>query len=246
MQAVRYGMQQGIPNIQLSADDLKCPDKRRELSAFYFQTFNRTVFSDKLPPNLAVHWNKRLLTTAGRCLQATIGDQRVAFIHLSNKICDTTDRVRDTLLHEMCHAATWVLDGVQHTDHGKNFQFWAERAHRIHPDLPPINSFHTYIIRKQFNYRCTKCSNRVGRHTDSLDTKKNVCGLCGGRFQLMKESGDSKTSSRTTVHEPSARGDSFARYVRENIRRVKQRNKKLSIQGIMRKLSREFDKIHGR
>ena len=35
------------------------------------------------------------------------------------------ERVRDTLIHEMCHAATWILDGVQHTDHGDCFQYWS-------------------------------------------------------------------------------------------------------------------------
>ena len=43
----------------------------------------------QLPHDTAVIWNRRLLTTAGRCLQASIGDKRRAFIQLSFKICDT-------------------------------------------------------------------------------------------------------------------------------------------------------------
>ena len=47
------------------------------------------VYFFQLPNDTAVVWNKRLTTTAGRCLQAKVADRRRAYIQLSNKICDT-------------------------------------------------------------------------------------------------------------------------------------------------------------
>ena len=37
---------------------------------------------------------------------------RVATIELSTKVIDDEERLRSTLLHEMCHAAQWLVDGV--------------------------------------------------------------------------------------------------------------------------------------
>ncbi|KAL8560676.1 hypothetical protein ACOMHN_030452 [Nucella lapillus] len=223
------------------ADNL---ETRREVSAWYLRHFNQTTFNNKLPVNLAIFWNKRLLTTAGRCLQATIGDKRVAFVQLSVKICDTPERVRDTLLHEMCHAATWVLDGVQHTDHGECFQYWAERAARKHPDLPPINSFHTYAIRKRFTYSCLRCKNKVDRHSKSIDPNRQVCGLCGGKFDLQENHTlqDSKPKNQRRPPGKKDHQESFTVFVQENEGKMRRRHKTLSDQAIAFKLGQQFDK----
>jgi predicted SprT family Zn-dependent metalloprotease len=39
------------------------------------------------------------------------------------KVCDTADRLRDTLIHEMCHAAVWILNGVKN-GHGQLWNAW--------------------------------------------------------------------------------------------------------------------------
>jgi hypothetical protein len=39
--------------------------QREELTAQLFAEFNRTVFAGRLPDDLAIRWNARLLTTAG-------------------------------------------------------------------------------------------------------------------------------------------------------------------------------------
>jgi hypothetical protein len=39
------------------------------------------------------------------------------------KVCDRADRLRDTLIHEMCHAAVWVLNGVKN-GHGRPWNAW--------------------------------------------------------------------------------------------------------------------------
>ena len=39
-------------------------------------------------------------------------------IHLSIKVLDRPYRVACTLLHEMCHAAAWVINGNRKPPHG--------------------------------------------------------------------------------------------------------------------------------
>jgi len=34
-----------------------------------------------------------------------------------------TERVRDTLIHELCHAAVWFLNGVN-DGHGSLWKYW--------------------------------------------------------------------------------------------------------------------------
>ena len=61
-----------------------------------FQIYNEVIFDSRLPADLAVTWNKRLLTTAGYCrckkLAGTDGSgsrRRLAAIELSNKVSST-------------------------------------------------------------------------------------------------------------------------------------------------------------
>jgi len=71
-------------------------------------------------------WNKRLLRTAGFCAykkNRANPEDRTARIELSTKVCDSGERVRDTLIHEMCHAAVWLLNGVN-GGHGPYWKYW--------------------------------------------------------------------------------------------------------------------------
>ena len=78
---------------------------------------------------LKISWSSRLLTTAGitLCREIRLGKdnpqkQREAAIELSIKVVDTEIRLQETLLHELCHAATWIIDGVRKPPHGAEFK----------------------------------------------------------------------------------------------------------------------------
>ena len=68
---------------------------------------------------MIVEWNARLTKTAGMCVQRKINitkrqeefteEVRASKIELSSKVLDSADRLRDTLVHEMCHAAAWII-----------------------------------------------------------------------------------------------------------------------------------------
>lgn len=50
------------------------------------------------------------------------GQVRSSAIELSDKVLTGPDRLRCTLIHEMCHAATWIYNGEN--GHGKTWKAW--------------------------------------------------------------------------------------------------------------------------
>lgn len=54
---------------------------------------------------MSIEWNVRMRGTAGL------------------QILDTPDRLRDTLIHEMCHAAAWLINNVS-DGHGPYWTGW--------------------------------------------------------------------------------------------------------------------------
>ncbi|XP_078603011.1 uncharacterized protein LOC144877030 isoform X2 [Branchiostoma floridae x Branchiostoma japonicum] len=206
---------------------------REELVKKLYQLYNETVFDNKLPADMSVTWNNKMRKTAGFCYTGRSKVNRsllVARIELSEKVCDSAERVRDTLIHELCHAATWVLNGVK-DGHGRYWQFWARKANQTHPSLPAITRCHTYAINTKFNYQCTECGYKLGRHSKSLDLDRQVCGYCRGRFQLVNKDG---TPAKTRA--PSK----FALFVKERYGSLKRENAGVPHKEVMRLLSAEF------
>ncbi|NWV30632.1 ACRC protein, partial [Grantiella picta] len=80
---------------------------KEELAQKLYKLFNSTIFEQKLPENMVIIWNKKMRKTAGYCVTGQREGpegKRYARIELSEKVCDSADRLRDTLIHEVCHA----------------------------------------------------------------------------------------------------------------------------------------------
>ncbi|NXE95178.1 ACRC protein, partial [Menura novaehollandiae] len=80
---------------------------KEELAQKLYRLFNSTIFEQKLPEDMVIIWNKKMTKTAGYCVTGQRGGsegKRYARIELSEKVCDSPDRLRDTLIHEVCHA----------------------------------------------------------------------------------------------------------------------------------------------
>jgi hypothetical protein len=125
---------------------------REALMKEAFLEFNQDAFSGKLS-TVDVVWSKTLRTTAGLTLLKTILKDttpgapldRLASIELSTKVLDDQERLRSTLLHEMVHAAAWIVDGVSEPPHGSCFKKWAKVAMRNIPDAV-VTTTHDYDI----------------------------------------------------------------------------------------------------
>ncbi|KFP78851.1 Acidic repeat-containing protein, partial [Acanthisitta chloris] len=80
---------------------------KEELAQKLYSLFNSTIFEQKLPEKMEILWNKKMRKTAGYCVTGQTKDpeaKRYARIELSEKVCDSAGRLRDTLIHEVCHA----------------------------------------------------------------------------------------------------------------------------------------------
>lgn len=110
-----------------------------------YRLFNKHVFEDRLPHDMKINWNSRLSSAAGRCKFRTEDHRRVktCSVELSVGLLKTADRVRDTLVHELCHAATFLL-GEHYDVHGPFWRCWARRANIAFPSLPTIKRCHNY------------------------------------------------------------------------------------------------------
>ncbi|VIO95779.1 conserved hypothetical protein [Brugia malayi] len=209
----------------------KFPRIRKELTAKLFDVYRRRCFENKLDPNMVLNWNARLRLTAGRCRCKPNG---TADIELSIKVCDTPERLRDTLLHEMCHAAVWVIDHIHKGRHGPAWKYWVHRCQKVFPSLPLIERCHNYIIDAKYLYVCDRCGQTIKRHSKSLDIDRKICGICQGHFIL--RSRDGKEFLRR-------RANTFAQFVKENY--GKERKPGVKPAEIMKILSLRFKEQKG-
>ncbi|GLG96164.1 Uncharacterized protein GBIM_02991 [Gryllus bimaculatus] len=160
-----------------------------------------------------------------------------------NKVCNTADRVRDTLIHELCHAASWIIDGVK-SGHGAVWQAWTKRATARFPELPRIGRCHSYSIETKYTYKCKNCGYSFGRHSKSLDLQRKRCGYCYGEFDLLvnKKPRSTKTASSGVQSSPKTPRavSGFALYVKENYKTTKEKNSGLKHADIMKLLGTQF------
>ncbi|CAH2316538.1 Hypothetical predicted protein [Pelobates cultripes] len=224
--------------------ELSCPNslyaksfkqKKEQLMARLYTLYNSTIFDEKLPVNMEIIWNKKMRKTAGYCVT---GQKKIPALHryarieLSEKVCDSADRLRDTLIHEICHAATWLINGVR-DGHGQFWRFYARKATLIHPELPMVTRCHSYEINYKYTYECSRCKNTIGRHSKSLDTEKFVCALCKGKLVLMG-------STRKDGSPACSQLTPFAKFVKENYGSAKKEMAGMSHAEVMRKLGVDF------
>ncbi|KAJ7171839.1 SprT-like family-domain-containing protein [Mycena crocata] len=157
-----------------------------------YSYFNNKVFKDQLPPldEIEIIWSNRMTKTAGRAEyhRDRHGNEK-ATIYLSAKVVDSAERVRNTLCHEMCHLATWIIDKQLREGHGDFFRKWAKKIEK--KDLCIIISIeHTYVISYPYEWECTKCDHLVQRWQYSFDHKTTRCPKCKtGRVELSKAPG---------------------------------------------------------
>ncbi|CAF1119924.1 unnamed protein product [Rotaria sordida] len=216
----------------------KLKEKRQELANKLLAIFNQDIFSSQLSDKISVIWSGRLTATAGHC--TTRRTTRTAVITLSHKVCDSPERCRDTLLHEMCHAAVTLIDGVMEHGHGPLWRQWTRMIERCYPYLPLVSVKHTYDIIYKFIYRCIQCQHQVYRHSKSLNLDVDFCGKCIGRFQLIINHNQNETKQEKQT--PKKTLNKYNLYVQENFQTMKQANPYLSTPQLMKQLSAEYKK----
>eukprot|EP00934_Nitzschia_sp_Nitz4_P005642 Nitzschia sp. Nitz4//scaffold117_size69655//21345//23615//NITZ4_006020-RA/size69655-processed-gene-0.38-mRNA-1//-1//CDS//3329533639//5632//frame0 len=183
---------------------------RVQLSLQFFSYYNQKAFDGALT-GVDITWSNKLRTTAGltrlrKSYQAFGPDavpDRKATIELSSKVLDSEERLQSTLLHEMVHAAAWLVDGVSKPPHGDCFKKWAKCAMRRIPGMK-VTTTHDYEIHFKYAWACTApgCTFIVKRHSRSVDPKRHCCGRC--RSKLVEVDISGKNGSKApTVKKPT-------------------------------------------
>lgn len=188
-----------------------------ELADFLFKLFNEQIFNGCLPNNMPLVWSKTLNKTAGRCfmLKGSGMEDRKCKIELASKVLTSADRLRDTLIHEMCHAACWLLNSVKN-GHGHLWQSWAKLAMLKYPELPIISRCHNYMIETKFAYVCTDCNHHYKRHSKSINTEEKRCGKCKGHLKLYIWNKKLNRYVQYIDEDGGGKTNKFAAFVKEN------------------------------
>ncbi|XP_020806197.1 uncharacterized protein LOC110182493 isoform X1 [Drosophila serrata] len=208
--------------------------KNKELLAQHlYKMFNTQVFNNDLDVELT--WSKLLRNTAGRCMNKRKNNQRSSVVELSVKVLTTADRLRCTLIHELCHAAAWIFNGEG--GHGRVWKMWAKRANDKLPDLPPIKVCHNYSIEFKYTYKCMSCNTSSHAHSRSRKVENLRCRRCRGPITLLL---NKKDKQGNTVSTPAGQAKGFAKFVKENFKKFKQDH--LTAAQVMRLLSVEYAK----
>ena len=201
---------------------------RDALTRSTFKEFNERVFGGRLS-SVEVIWNNKLQTTAGLCrMKGRMGDEnahtRVASIDLSTKVIDDIDRLRSTLLHELCHAAAWIIDANVKPPHGKVFKKWAATAMRR--TNVEVTTTHDYHITYRHAWACTnsKCNVVIKRHSRSIDTSKHCCGRCKSKLIEIEVPGKNE-QVRDNAYTPKKvrRVTAYQLFVKSNSASVRER-----------------------
>ncbi|KAI0122315.1 SprT-like family-domain-containing protein [Daldinia grandis] len=169
---------------------------------------------------LQVKWSNALLTTAGRAhwkcrtvstttrhgdgtsSQGAAMRQHNASIELASKVLGNEADLLNTVAHEFCHLAVFMLGGPttnpdaergmgekkkKAAAHGPEFKAWGARCGAIFGDRGiQVTTKHSYEIEYKYVWRCGDCGIEVKRHSKSVDTERQRCGGCRGRLVQIK------------------------------------------------------------
>lgn len=154
-------------------------------------------------------WSKTLQKTAGRanwkrdraaCTTSTghpaphpcKTTKHQAFIELAEHVIDSEDRLINTLAHEYCHLANFMISGVHNNPHGTSFKQWgrkckdALRSHPVYGGRIEVTTKHSYKIDYKYVWSCVGCGQTYGRHSKSINTARLRCSVCRGSLQQIK------------------------------------------------------------
>ncbi|KAH9891114.1 SprT-like family-domain-containing protein [Cubamyces lactineus] len=157
-------------------------ERLQAYAAAFFKEMNDTVFGGGIPVETELKWSNRLLSTAGRAhWRRDREGNHTTSIYLAEKVLDCEERIRNTLSHEMCHLACWIISNAPDEQHGSIFKSWARKVMQKRPDVE-VTTRHDYEINHKYRWKCEDCGKIYGRHSKSIDPAEHVCGNCKGRL----------------------------------------------------------------
>jgi len=236
-------------------------------------------------------WSKTLNSTAGRAtwkrekikpkprldpntssLDKQQESQATTYIHhatieLATKVITDEQRLYNTLAHEFCHLATYILSGIKTNPHGAEFKSWGGKCTTAFRSKGVnVTTKHDYEIDFRYIWLCTGplnsvidasstsvspqpaiieggggCGKTYGRHSKSIDPIKQGCGHCKGRLVQIKPAVRMNVSTKNGSKSPVKEVNGFAAYMKENFARVKRDlGPKQSQKSVMEEMGRQY------
>nr|ODN94420.1 hypothetical protein L204_04551 [Cryptococcus depauperatus CBS 7855] len=203
---------------------------RVKIAQTVFDDLDTRVFESKLGTKgvgARIMWNNRLLTTAGMArMSLKEAQSKEHWIELSEKVLTGEERIKNTVAHEMCHLATWIISGDYKNPHGAIFKSWGRKVMAARQD---IETKHSYSITYKYEWKCSNqyCGQVYKRHSKSIDVAKHACGSC--RSKLTPLLGEKRKAV-----------SGFQLYLKENMRLAKTAMLGAAHGEIMRALSQRW------
>ena len=138
--------------------------EREDIAKCLLNECNKVIFDNKFKKDeISVGWTNTLRTTSGTCKYVgSLSDGTArAEIMISTKVCDRYKRLKSTLVHEMCHAAVYLIDREpQARSHGRLFKKWGRIAMEKYGVR--VETTHNYAIHYKHLYECPMCGKKYG------------------------------------------------------------------------------------
>lgn len=226
-----------LKTTQTPAGHREFKKSREVIASSFFADLNQRVFDNKIP-SLPINWSQRLNKTAGRAFRkASKGERDPAkwtlYIELASKVIDDESKLRNTLAHEMCHVASWVISRELKNPHGRVFKSWAAKVMRRFPDVE-VTTKHSYKIAYKFQWRCSNdaCGHVYGRHSKSIDPACHRCGKCKGTLIPIDRNNNPTTPGKLSL---------YTEFVRANLKSIKTQHPELTHAQLMARVSQAWN-----
>ena len=180
-------------------------EKKHELAISFIAEIDQTMTSGQVSKlseptgGINIIWSNKLSSTAGRAnwhretIRHRASDDTIlspahrhhTSIELAEKVIDDENRLINTIAHEYCHLANFMISGIKDNPHGKEFKQWAAKCTRAFGDRGvEVTTKHSYTIAYKYIWAClnTECGLEYKRHSKSIDPTKHSCGKCKGKL----------------------------------------------------------------
>ncbi|KAI1207771.1 SprT-like family-domain-containing protein [Annulohypoxylon truncatum] len=202
----KYGTSPEKKKARMAFDAVK-----EELARSFLQELDDRITDGKLSRltedtgGLRITWSNALLSTAGRAhwkcktqstttknadgVQTSRHETRehTGTIELSSKVLCNEHDLLNTVAHEFCHLAVFILNGKPKAPHGAEFKALGARCGRAFADRGiVVTTKHNYEIEYKYVWECEGCRAQIRRHSRSIDPGTQRCGTCRGALRQVK------------------------------------------------------------
>jgi predicted SprT family Zn-dependent metalloprotease len=189
---------------------------------------------------IRIFWSNKLNKTAGRAhwkcervRSAVPGEDKVihhASIELAEKIIDDEHRLLNTLAHEFCHLANYMISGITSNPHGQEFKAWGEKCSQAFGNRGVVvTTKHSYDIAFKFVWECVGCGIEYKRHSKSVDPARHRCSQCQSELKQTKP-----VPRRKKEDGSPAKQSEWQVFMKEQMPLIRAENPKMPLKDIMR------------